>query len=266
MPHILVVEDDADIAALIAHYLERVGHRVERITSGTDVLPRLRKAPVDLVILDLMLPGLDGLVVCQAMRADPSFATIPIIMLTARGEESDRVSGLEHGADDYVTKPFSPKELSLRVTALLRRAGRASSAGALLQYGPITIDADRHTIALDGTEVRLTAKEFLLLQYLVQHKGRVLSRDLLLSDVWGYNFDNGGLLSPDPDGKLQSAVWCSIHAAVSNKMGTEPTSITPGGRPFCTFDKPVALRVMPVIAAPGPSCTDSSLCTVTFPQ
>ena len=191
MPHILVVEDDADIAALIAHYLERVGHRVERITSGTDVLHRLRKAPVDLVILDLMLPGIDGLIVCQAMRADPSFATIPIIMLTARGEESDRVSGLEVGADDYVTKPFSPKELSLRVTALLRRAGRGSSAGTLLQYGPITIDADRHTIALDGTEVRLTAKEFLLLQYLVQHKGRVLSRDLLLSDVWGYNYTGG---------------------------------------------------------------------------
>jgi two-component system, OmpR family, alkaline phosphatase synthesis response regulator PhoP len=190
MSHILVVEDDADIAALIAHYLEKVGHRVERVTSGSDVLPRLRRTPADLVILDLMLPGMDGLVVCQAMRADPSIAGIPVIMLTARGEESDRVSGLELGADDYVTKPFSPKELTARVTALLRRAGRTTS-GAPIQYGPITIDVDRHTVALHEEEVRLTAKEFLLLQYLVQHKGRVLSRDLLLSDVWGYNYTGG---------------------------------------------------------------------------
>jgi DNA-binding response OmpR family regulator len=188
---ILVVEDDLDIAALIAHYLEKAGHRVDRVTSGTDVLPRLRKAPPDLVILDLMLPGVDGLVVCQAMRADPALAGIPIIMLTARGEESDRVSGLELGADDYVTKPFSPKELSARVTALLRRSARTSPAGGPVRYGPITIDVDRHTVALDGEEVRLTAKEFLLLQYLVQHRGRVLSRDLLLSDVWGYNYTGG---------------------------------------------------------------------------
>ena len=128
MSLILVVEDDADIAALIAHYLEKAGHRVDRVTSGTDVLPRLRKTPADLVILDLMLPGIDGLLVCQAMRADPSIAGIPIIMLTALGEESDRVSGLELGADDYVTKPFSPKELTARVGALLRRAGRATAS------------------------------------------------------------------------------------------------------------------------------------------
>ena len=190
MSQILVVEDDVDIAALIAHYLEKAGHRVDRVASGSEVLPRLRRLPADLVILDLMLPGLDGLLVCQAMRADPSIAGIPIIMLTARGEESDRVSGLELGADDYVTKPFSPKELTARVTALLRRSGRTGAA-APIHYGPITIDADRHTVALDGENVRLTAKEFLLLHYLVQHKGRVLSRDLLLSDVWGYNYTGG---------------------------------------------------------------------------
>jgi DNA-binding response OmpR family regulator len=192
MSHILVVEDDIDIAALIAHYLEKAGHRVDRVTSGTDVLPHVRSSPPDLVILDLMLPGIDGLIVCQAMRADPTMASIPIIMLTARGEEADRVAGLELGADDYVTKPFSPKELSARVTALLRRSNRSSSpTAALLRYGPITIDVDRHLVSLDGEEVRLTAKEFLLLQYLVQHKGRVLSRDLLLSDVWGYNYTGG---------------------------------------------------------------------------
>ena len=190
MSHILVVEDDVDIAALLAHYLEKAGHRVERITSGSEVLPKLRKGGADLVILDLMLPGMDGLIVCQAMRADPAIASIPIIMLTARGEESDRISGLELGADDYVTKPFSPKEVVARVTALLRRAGRTATAGPQ-HYGRITIDADRHTVALDGEDVKLTAKEFLLLQYLVQHKGRVLSRDLLLSDVWGYNYTGG---------------------------------------------------------------------------
>jgi two-component system alkaline phosphatase synthesis response regulator PhoP len=190
MAQILVVEDDADIAALIARYLEKAGHRVDRLTSGADVLPRLRKLPADLVILDLMLPGMDGLVVCQAMRADAAMAATPIIMLTARGDESDRISGLELGADDYVTKPFSPKELSARVTALLRRTGRAAQAGPI-RYGPITIDVDKHLVALDGRDVKLTAKEFLLLQYLVQHKGRVLSRDLLLSDVWGYNYTGG---------------------------------------------------------------------------
>ncbi len=192
MSHILVVEDDIDIAALIAHYLEKSGHRVDRVTSGTDVLPHVRSSPPDLVILDLMLPGIDGLLVCQAMRADPTMTAIPIIMLTARGEEADRVAGLELGADDYVTKPFSPKELSARVTALLRRSNRSPiPTAALLRYGPITIDVDRHLVSLDGEEVRLTAKEFLLLQYLVQHKGRVLSRDLLLSDVWGYNYTGG---------------------------------------------------------------------------
>ena len=129
MSHILVVEDDADIAALIAHYLReggpprRAGSRRARTSCR-----RLRKAPADLVILDLMLPGMDGLLVCQAMRADPAIAGIPIIMLTARGEESDRMSGLELGADDYVTKPFSPKELVARVAALLRRTGRAGAA------------------------------------------------------------------------------------------------------------------------------------------
>jgi len=189
MAHILVVEDDLDIAELLAHYLTGAGHVVERLASGRDVLPRLRREPVDLVILDIMLPGLDGLRVCGAMRSDPATAGIPVIMLTARGEEADRISGLELGADDYVTKPFSPKELTARVGALLRRVSRPLTT--LVKYGPITIDADKHQVMLDGTEVKLTAKEFLLLQYLVQHRGRVLSRDLLLSDVWGYQYTGG---------------------------------------------------------------------------
>jgi DNA-binding response OmpR family regulator len=195
MPRILVVEDDLDIAALIAHYLERAGHVVERLSSGPSVMPRLRAQPADLVILDLMLPGASGLVVCEAMRADPATAAIPVIMLTARGEEGDRIAGLEIGADDYVTKPFSPKELVARVAARLRRpvdgATVTKPATAVLQHGPITIDADRHLVTLDGAPVRLTAKEFLLLQYMVQHRGRVLSRDLLLTDVWGYRYTGG---------------------------------------------------------------------------
>jgi DNA-binding response OmpR family regulator len=192
MSLILVVEDDADIAALIAHYLEKAGHVVERLSSGAAVLPRLRAQAADLVILDLMLPGMDGLVVCQALRTDPATAAVPIIILTARGDEKDRIAGLELGADDYVTKPFSPKELVARVAARLRRLPPAGhAAGAPLEYGAITIDADRHTVTLAGQQVKLTAKEFLLLQYLVQHRGRVLSRDLLLTDVWGYQYTGG---------------------------------------------------------------------------
>jgi DNA-binding response OmpR family regulator len=130
--------------------------------------------------------------VCDAIRADTATSQIPIIMLTARGDEADRVAGLERGADDYVTKPFSPKELVARVAARLRRAPAESAPGpAVLQHGPIAIDVDRHVVTLNGEEVRLTAKEFLLLEYLVRHRGRVLSRDLLLTDVWGYQYTGG---------------------------------------------------------------------------
>jgi DNA-binding response OmpR family regulator len=118
-------------------------------------------------------------------------AAVPIIMLTARGEESDRIRGLEFGADDYVTKPFSPKELVARVGALLRRIKRPVGEGAVLRYGPLTIDIDKHLVSLDGADLRLTAKEFLLLRYFIEHRGRVLSRDLLLTDVWSYQYTGG---------------------------------------------------------------------------
>jgi len=188
--NILVVEDDPDIAELIGHYLEKAGHQVTRMSSGKMVMPHLRSAGADLVILDLMLPGMDGLLVCQAMRSDTTTADVPVIMLTARGEEADRIAGLELGADDYVTKPFSPKELVARVAARLRRtpAGRPSE---VVRYGDITIDVDRHVVMAGDSEVKLTAKEFLLLRYLVQHRGRVLSRDVLLTDVWGYQYTGG---------------------------------------------------------------------------
>jgi two-component system, OmpR family, alkaline phosphatase synthesis response regulator PhoP len=188
---VLIVEDDKDIADLIALYLQKAGYLVETIASGSAVLPRVRASAPDAIVLDLMLPGMDGLLICQALRSDPATAAIPVIMLTARGEEADRIAGLELGADDYVTKPFSPKELTARVAALLRRAHRSSGSGGTLRYGPLVIDAERHTVHVEGQEVRLTAKEFLLLQYLVQHRGRVLSRDLLLTDVWGYQYTGG---------------------------------------------------------------------------
>ena len=192
MARVLVVEDSQDIADLIRHYLERAGHAVVHLTSGRDALSRVREAPPDLVILDLMLPGMDGSLICQALRQDAATAAIPIIMLTARGEEADRIRGLELGADDYVVKPFSPKELVARVTALLRRLDRGKPRERVLRHGPISVDLERHQVLIDDRgEVRLTAKEFLLLQYLIEHRGRVLSRDLLLADVWGYQYTGG---------------------------------------------------------------------------
>ena len=191
MAHILVVEDDHDIAELIVHYVQNAGHTTHRLTSGADVMAYLAARDVDLVVLDLMLPGLGGMEVCRTMRADPGAAQIPIIMLTARGDEADRVAGLDEGADDYVTKPFSPKELVARVSARLRRTSTASSDMPVVRYRDIAIDADRHRVTVDGAEVRLTAKEFLLLQYFIRHRGRVLSRDVLLTDVWGYQYTGG---------------------------------------------------------------------------
>jgi two-component system alkaline phosphatase synthesis response regulator PhoP len=191
MARILVAEDDPDIASLLAHYLQRAGFEADLVPSGKDVVPRIKKAPPDLLLLDLMLPGIDGLEVCRTVRGDQHTASIPIIMVTAKGEESDRIVGLEVGADDYITKPFSPNEVIARIRALLRRSQRSGPVDGRLTYGPLTVDVDRHLVRAGSEEVRLTAKEFVLLQYLMQHRGRVLSRDLLLSDVWGYSYTGG---------------------------------------------------------------------------
>ena len=187
---IFVVEDDADIAELVAHHLRREGFEIKVFHSGSDVMELVRQQPPDLVVLDLMLPGLSGLEICRMMRAEAAIATVPIIMLTARAEEEDRVHGLELGADDYLTKPFSPRELIARIRAVLRRT-HPYGPGKVLQVGSLVIDLDRHEVAESKRVVRLTAKEFLLLQYLIEHRGRVLSRDLLLSDVWGYRYTGG---------------------------------------------------------------------------
>jgi two-component system, OmpR family, alkaline phosphatase synthesis response regulator PhoP len=185
---ILIVEDDNDIAALIAHYLEKAGYASETVSDGGRALTAARETPPDLVILDLMLPGLNGIEVCKALRLDNRTVNLPIIMLTARGEESERILGLDSGADDYVAKPFSPNELMARVRALLRRTSPADLKEHVLRCGPISVDVDRHMVSDNGQHVRLTAKEFLLLQYLLEHRGRVLSRDRLLSDVWDYQY------------------------------------------------------------------------------
>jgi two-component system alkaline phosphatase synthesis response regulator PhoP len=191
MSRILIVEDDRDIAHLIVHYLTNAGHETAVVGNGADGLAVLRGAPAELVVLDRMLPGLDGLEVCRAMRADPALAAIPVIMLTARAEESDRIVGLELGADDYVTKPFSPRELVARVAALLRRTRRPPAEDHTLRFGSLVVDLDRHLVTDEERDVKLTAKEFLLLRYFLEHRGRVLSRDLLLSDVWGYQYTGG---------------------------------------------------------------------------
>lgn len=192
MSHVLIVEDDADIAELVRHYLTRAGHTAEVVQAGDVALTAARHHVPDLVLLDLMLPGLDGMEVCRALRRTDATRTVPIIMLTARSEEQDRIAGLEFGADDYVTKPFSPNELVARVAALLRRAQRWVDSGQdVLRAGGIALDRESHRVTSGDTEVRLTAKEFLLLEYFMQHRGRVLSRDLLLTDVWGYRYTGG---------------------------------------------------------------------------
>jgi two-component system alkaline phosphatase synthesis response regulator PhoP len=188
---ILVAEDDRDIADLIAHYLHKQGWTSHIASAGDEALAYARRQPVDLVILDVMLPGLSGLEICRALRGDKATEAIPIIMVTARAEETDRIVGLEIGADDYLSKPFSPNELVARVRALMRRSKRSDVQAATLSVGPIVMDLSRHTVSDEGRDVKLTAKEFLLLQYLLEHRGRVLSRDLLLGDVWGYRYTGG---------------------------------------------------------------------------
>jgi len=189
---ILIVEDDPDIAQLVARYLDKAGFQTERAATGRDALKAISASPPDLLVLDLMLPQVDGFEICRTIRHDAATAAMPIIMLTARAEESDRIVGLELGADDYLAKPFSPGELVARVRALLRRARRGAAAErAVLKYRDIVLDSDEHRVTSDGREVTLTAKEFLLLAYFIRHPGRVLSRDLLLNDVWGYSYTGG---------------------------------------------------------------------------
>src|SRR5438552_1055118 len=182
---VLVVEDEPDIRRLIVLHLERDGFRCRTASNGPEALRAARAVVPDLVVLDLMLPELDGLEVCRQLRRDASTAAVPIIMLTAKSDEVDRVVGLEIGADDYVSKPFSPKELVARVRAVLRRA-RPEPAPRVLAQSAITLDPSRHLVTLHGRRLELTPKEFDLLHALLDAAGRVLSREHLLNRVWGY--------------------------------------------------------------------------------
>ena len=187
---VLVVEDEADVANLVKHALERGGDaQVEIAATATSALDFVANAPPDLVVLDLNLPGLDGTEVCRLLRARPATATLPIIMLTARTDEADRVLGLDLGADDYITKPFSPRELAARVRAVLRRRSTAPLTSAMSMYSGarLVADFDAVLVTVDGEPIRLTRREFELLRCLVENRNRVLSRDRLLARVWGYD-------------------------------------------------------------------------------
>jgi DNA-binding response OmpR family regulator len=186
---ILIVEDERDILDLVRLYVEKEGYRTMSAGSGTEALRHIKADRPDLIVLDLMLPEMDGLEVCKRLRGDSQTAMIPIIMLTAKAEESDTIIGLELGADDYVTKPFSPKSLVARIKALFRRIDRAQEGPARYRYGPLTMDLARHEVKAEGAEVKLTAKEFGLLEHLLRHCGRVLTREVLLDSVWGYDRD-----------------------------------------------------------------------------
>ena len=186
MARVLVVDDDHTVREVVVSYLRAAGHEVVETVDGETALAAVRDQPVDLVVLDLMLPGIDGLEVCRRLR---QHSDVPVIMLTALGDETDRVVGLEQGADDYVTKPFSPRELVLRVDSVLRRLGeRAATDEEPLHDGDLVVDPARHVVTLDGRPVQLTSREFDLLRHLVAHGGIAFSRDQLLNDVWGWSF------------------------------------------------------------------------------
>jgi DNA-binding response OmpR family regulator len=186
---ILIVEDEAEIVQLVKLYLEKYGFRTATANTGVEGLKLIKTDRPDMVILDLMLPEMDGLEVCKKIRNAPDTALLPVLMLTAKAEESDTIIGLELGADDYVAKPFSPKVLVTRVKALFRRLERADDPKRTsYAYGPLLVDLSRHEVMVGGEEIPLTAKEFGLLEQLLHHPGRVLTRDVLLNAVWGYDY------------------------------------------------------------------------------
>ena len=188
-PAILIVEDEADIVDLVRYNLEKEGYRVLAAVDGEKGLERIRSSPPALVVLDLLLPKLDGLAVCRELRRDPRTKAVPVLMLTARGEEMDKLAGFEAGADDYLTKPFSPRELVARVKALLRR--KEPEKVEKLEIKDLVIDFERNEVTLKGKVLVFTPKEFDLLVFLARNPGRVYSREQLLDQVWGYDYLGG---------------------------------------------------------------------------
>jgi DNA-binding response OmpR family regulator len=190
---ILVVDDDPTVAEVVARYLVRDGHEVECVADGLAALRAAARRSPDLVVLDLMLPGIDGLEVCRRLRER---SPVPVVMLTALGEETDRLVGLETGADDYVTKPFSPRELALRVRSVLRRArGALAPTGETTTDGDLTVDTAAHEVRLGDAEISLTAREFDLLAYLLRHPRQAFTRAELLDKVWGWEFGDSSTVT-----------------------------------------------------------------------
>ncbi|MDI6761601.1 MAG: response regulator transcription factor [Thermodesulfobacteriota bacterium] len=185
----LVIEDEKDIADLIEYHLKQSGFNVIKALDGPLGLEQARKVQPGLIILDLMLPRMDGKDVCRAIKSNPLTQSIPILMLTAKAEEMDRVIGFELGADDYVTKPFSPRELVLRVKAILRRKQTPQEEQKIIQIGDLLIDAERHQVSLQNSTVHLTSTEFKLLFELASRRGRIQTRENLLNKVWGYTYE-----------------------------------------------------------------------------
>jgi two-component system phosphate regulon response regulator PhoB len=185
---ILIIEDEKDLAELVSFNLETEGYRPIVARDGISGLETAREIQPDLILLDLMLPGIQGIEICRLLKRDARTAAIPVIMLTAKGEEIDRVVGFEVGADDYVAKPFSIRELLLRIRAMLRRVLTEDAGGEIIRFGPVTIDTVRHRVEVNGDEAVLTGTEFRLLLYLAERLGRVQSRELLLTNVWGFNY------------------------------------------------------------------------------
>jgi DNA-binding response OmpR family regulator len=217
MARVMVVDDDVTVREVVVTYLRAAGHDVGEAADGEAALTELREQLADLLVLDLMLPGIDGLEVCQRLRARGD--DVPVIMLTALGSETDRVVGLERGADDYVTKPFSPRELVLRVDSVLRRVGESSSMKGTVTDGDLVVDSTEHTATLGGRRLALTVREFDLLRFLVSHPGEAFSRDELLKQVWGWSFGDHSTVTvhvrrlrekvePDPAHPIRLAtVW-----------------------------------------------------------
>ncbi|GJF31679.1 DNA-binding response regulator [Kitasatospora sp. NE20-6] len=184
---ILVVDDDPTVAEVVTGYLRRAGYDVDRAADGHQALAAAARRP-DLVVLDLMLPGIDGLEVCRRLRATEHGAALPVVMLTAKGDEADRILGLELGADDYVTKPFSPRELVLRVQSVLRRAGAAAPAAGTVVRGDLTLDPQARRAYRGGRELTLTLREFDLLTFFLRNPGAAFGREELMQRVWGWEF------------------------------------------------------------------------------
>lgn len=182
--NILVIDDEADLVELVSYNLTKEGFSVDSAYDGEVALEKIRAKKYDLAVLDLMLPGLNGMELCRIIRTDPDTASMPIIMLTAKGEEIDKVLGLEMGADDYITKPFSPRELIARVKALLRRTTEKPAGEKIMEAGDLRINKETYTVTLRGEPIKLSATEFKLLLFLAERKGRVFSREQLLDAVW----------------------------------------------------------------------------------